>query len=86
MIEKGIVNIQINNKMRLPVGDKASFFPRSISEIINNHCDLYYDCWTEVPDEMKQVLKNHVKVQFPLFICSMPLVTNKVTNFLPLFV
>jgi hypothetical protein len=43
--------LQINNQECLLVGNNAPFFPRSISEIINDHCDLYYKCWTEVPFE-----------------------------------
>jgi len=34
-----------------------------IGEVLSDHCDLHHDSWTEVPSEMVQILKNHVKVQ-----------------------
>jgi hypothetical protein len=81
MTENGPVDIEIKDKTRLPVGKTASFFPRSIREIVNDHCDLHYDCWTKVPIEMKRILENHVKLRILLFMCIMPLATNNVTKF-----
>jgi hypothetical protein len=53
MAKNSPIDIEIKDKTHLLVGKTASFFPRSIWEIVNDHYDLHYDCWTKVSIEMK---------------------------------
>lgn len=78
--KNGPVDIQIRDNMRMPVGTHATSWPRTISLVVYHHCDLHYENWTKVPNELKLMLENHVKVRLSLFMCIMALATNNMTS------
>ncbi|XP_059436606.1 uncharacterized protein LOC132169613 [Corylus avellana] len=48
----GPLTLEFKDDYVVPVGDNAGAWSRIISKIVLNHCDLHYQSWTMVPDEM----------------------------------
>jgi hypothetical protein len=63
MIDKhGPLTLEFKDDCKVPVGENAEACLRIISKIIYNHCDLHYQSWKKVPDEMVKGFEEHVKV------------------------
>ena len=45
---------------------------------MNHHCDLNYDCWSEVLASVRLRLEDRVKVRISLFMCIISLATKNV--------
>ncbi|XP_059441775.1 uncharacterized protein LOC132174086 [Corylus avellana] len=67
MIHKdGPLNLEFKDEYVVPVGDNFGAWSRIISKIVLDHCDLHYQSWTMVPDEMVKRLEEQVKDKFVL--------------------
>jgi hypothetical protein len=63
MIHKhGPFTLEFKDNCKVPVGENAEAWSRIISKIVYNHCDLHYQSWKKVLDEMVKGLKERMKV------------------------
>jgi hypothetical protein len=63
MIDKvGPLTSKFKDDYKVPMGENVEKWSRIISKIAYDHCNLYYQSWSKVPNEMVKGLEKCVNV------------------------